>query len=74
MGYTGPPSSTPPPSGWRPARMVQPAPPRELPPQDHAGIDADEARARTLTLGLALVAGAIIVIVLCALCGRAAFS
>jgi hypothetical protein len=52
---------------------VQPAPPRQLPAQDHAGIDADEVRARTLTLGFALIAGAIIVIVMCALCGRALF-
>ena len=71
--YEGPPVSTPPPTGWSPARIVQPAPPRQLPAQDHTGIDADEVRARTLTLGFALIAGAIIVIVMCALCGRALF-
>jgi hypothetical protein len=64
---------TPPPYAWQPAHVVEPAPPRSLPVQDHPAIDADEARARTLTYGLAAVAGAVLLIVLCALCGRTLF-
>ena len=70
-GYAGPPASTPPPPGWRPQFVVQPAPPRQLPAQDHADLDAQERSARTLTYGIGLVAGAILLIVLCAICGRA---
>jgi len=44
-----------------------------LPTQDHAAIDDQEAQARSLTRGLAMVAGAIMLIVLCALCGRLMF-
>jgi hypothetical protein len=71
--YQGPPPMTPPPAGWRPPHIVQPVPPRNLPRQDHGAIDEQEARARTLTQGMAMVAGAILLIVLCALCGRALF-
>jgi hypothetical protein len=71
--YAGPPPSAPPPPGWRPELVVQPSPPRPLPPQDHADLDAREQSARTLTYGIGLVAGAILLIVLCALCGRALF-
>jgi hypothetical protein len=69
--YQGPPTTTPPPTGWRPARLVEPPPPRRLPAQDHAHIDDEEARARTLTRGVGLVVAAILVIVACVLCGRA---
>jgi hypothetical protein len=41
--------------------------------QDHRRLDDEEARARTLTMGLGLVAGALLVILLCAVCGRALF-
>jgi len=71
--YQGPPPTTPPPPGWHPVRIVEPAPPRRLPPQDHERIDEEEARARTLTQGVGIVVGAILVIVLFALCGRALF-
>jgi hypothetical protein len=71
--YAGPPTMTPPPPAWQPQRIVEPAPPRRLPPQDHAAIDADEARARTLTYGVGILAGAVLVILLCALCGRLLF-
>jgi hypothetical protein len=71
--YHGPPMSAPPPAGWRPPHVVEPAPPRRLPEQDHAAIDEQEARARTLSLGFAIVAGAVMVIVLCAVCGRTLF-
>jgi hypothetical protein len=73
QGYQGPPRTTPPPTGWRPPHVIQPAPPRRLPEQDHAAIDEDEARARTLTRGLAMVAGALLLVVLCSLCGRTLF-
>jgi hypothetical protein len=72
-GYEGPPPTTPPPYGWQPERIVEPAPPRRLPAQDHTAIDAAEARARTLTYGVGVVVGAILLIVLCGLCGRALF-
>lgn len=72
-GYTGPPPNTPPPHDWRPEFIVQPAPPRPLPAQNHAEIDAREQSARTLTYGIGLVAGALLLIVLCALCGRVLF-
>ena len=72
-GYQGPPSSNAPPADWRPPQVYQPAPPRRLPDQDHAAIDDDEARARTLTRGLAMVAGALLLVVLCSLCGRTLF-
>jgi hypothetical protein len=52
---------------------VQPAPPRRLPAQNHGAIDDDEAKARTLTRGLGLLVGAILLILLCALCGRVLF-
>jgi hypothetical protein len=68
--YHGPPPTTPPPAGWRPAHIVEPPPPRHLPAQDHARIDDEEARARTLTRGVGLVVAAVLVIVLCVLCGR----
>jgi hypothetical protein len=59
-----------PPAGWRPPYIVEPAPPRWLPSQDHERLDQDEARARTLTQGIAIVAAAIMVILMCAICGR----
>jgi hypothetical protein len=73
LRYQGPPLSNPPPAGWRPTRIVEPAPPRRLPEQNHAGMDEQEARARTLSLGLAIVASAVLVIILCAVCGRTLF-
>jgi len=73
LAYVGPPPMTPPPSGWRPPRVVAPADPRHLPRQDHNRIDDDEARARTLTNGVGILVGAILVIALCALCARAFF-
>jgi hypothetical protein len=72
-GYAGPPQTAPPPVGWRPQFFVQPAPPRELPAQDHAGLDAVERSARTLTYGVGMVAGAVLLIVMCALCSRVLF-
>jgi hypothetical protein len=71
--YQGPPVSAAPPADWRPQQVVEPVPPRQLPEQDHAAIDDRESRARTLTVGLAIVAGAVMLIVLCAVCGRSLF-
>lgn len=67
--YTGPPPSTPPPPGWRPPVVVQPPPPRRLPDQDQARLDAQEQTARTLTYGVAMVAGAIMLILTLLVCG-----
>jgi hypothetical protein len=63
----------PPPAGWRMAHIIKPAPARQLPPQEHDRIDADEAKARTLTYGIGIVASAVLLILLCALCGRILF-
>jgi hypothetical protein len=71
--YTGPPRGTPPPPDWRPRLLVQPQPPRPLPPQDLAALDAQEREARTITYGIGLVAGAVLLIVLLVLCGRTLF-
>jgi hypothetical protein len=51
----------------------EPSPPRELPPQDHSELDTAEQSARTVTLGVGMVAGAILLIVICALCSRVLF-
>lgn len=53
--------------------VVRPAPPRALPRQDHQDLDAKERSARTLTLGVGMVAAAIMLILLCAQCARALF-
>lgn len=62
-----------PPADWRPPLVVQPPAPRTLPAQDHSALDAQEQTARTLTLGIALLAGAVIVVLLLLICGRALF-
>jgi len=64
---------TPPPSGWHPPHVVEPARPRHLPVQDHARIDDAEARARSVTLGIGVVVGVLVLVVLCTMCGRALF-
>jgi hypothetical protein len=58
---------------WQPQRIVLPPPPRILPEQDHETIDADEARARTLTYGIGILAAVVGTLLLCALCGRLLF-
>lgn len=70
MSYTGPPRSIPPPPDWRPPTVVQPAPPRTLPPQDHDALDAAERTARRVTWVVGTVAGVAAVFVLCLLAGR----
>jgi hypothetical protein len=64
---------TPPPSGWRPPHLVRPAEPRRLPAQNHARIDDEEARARTVTLGIGIVVAAIFLATMCTLCARVLF-
>jgi hypothetical protein len=71
--YLPPPPMNAPPTGWRPVRIVEPAPPRTLPPQNHAAIDADEARARELTRTFGIVAAVGLAVLLLLLCGRAIF-
>jgi hypothetical protein len=51
--------------------LVQVPPPRPLPPQDLDALDTEEQQARTVTYGVAMVAGAILLVVLFVLCGRA---
>ena len=62
--YSGPPPNTRPPRGWQVPQVVTPAPPRELPRQDHRALDAEESRARTLTHGVGILAGALMFVVL----------
>jgi hypothetical protein len=71
--YTGPPATLPPPPGWHPPIVVEPAPPRPLPEQNHELIDIQEQSARTLTLGVAMLAGAVMLVLVFLLCGRALF-
>jgi hypothetical protein len=52
---------------------MQPASPRTLPTQDPDRLDAEEQSARTLTYGVAMVAGAVMVLLVLVLCGRALF-
>lgn len=61
---------SPPPTGWTPANVVEPPPPRQLPPQDHARIDEEESQARAITVGVGMVAAAVMLVALCAICGR----
>jgi hypothetical protein len=72
-GYSGPPPTSPPPPGWRPPVVSLPPPPRRLPDQDLNALDESEASARTLTYGLAMIAGAVLVVVSCLLCSRVLF-
>jgi len=65
--YRPPPPIEAPPEWWRPAQVVPPVPPRELPDSDHSAIDAAEYRARVVTLLVftaALIALAVLLIVL----------
>jgi hypothetical protein len=52
---------------------VQPLPPRQLPAQDPAGIDQSERSARTMTYGVGMIAGAVLLILTCLLCSRLIF-
>ncbi|RLP93905.1 hypothetical protein EAD89_05360 [Micromonospora sp. BL4] len=72
-GYEGPPPSVPPPAGWRPPVHLEPAPPRRLPPQDMADLDAAEQRAQRITYGFGAAVGVVLVVLLCLLCSRVIF-
>ena len=71
--YTGAPRSAPPPQGWRPPLVVQPAPPRKMPEQDLERLDREEQAAAILTKGIGLFAGAVIIALLLVFCGRVIF-
>jgi len=66
-------ASAPPPADWRPRTLIQVPTPRSLPAQDSDALDAAERAARTTTYGVGMVAGAVLLIVLFVLCGRALF-
>ncbi|MCG5459164.1 hypothetical protein PSH03_004931 [Micromonospora sp. PSH03] len=72
-GYSGPPPSVPPPAGWRPPVHLQAAPPRQLPPQDMAELDAAEQRSQRVTYGFGAAAGVVLLVLLCLLCSRVIF-
>lgn len=72
-GYVGPPPAAPPPPDWRPEVVSPPSPPRRLPDQDLEALDSDERSARTLTYGIAMMAGAVMVVLSCLLCSRVLF-
>ncbi|MEO3771458.1 hypothetical protein [Micromonospora sp. B9E7] len=72
-GYAGPPPSVPPPTDWRPPVHLRPAPPRRLPPQDMAGLDAAEQRSQRVTYGFGAAAGVVLVFLVCLLCSRIIF-
>jgi len=71
--YSGPPPTNPPPAGWRPPIVATPPRPGRLPAQDHDRIDVEEQAARTLTQGIGLVVGAILLVLMLLLCARALF-
>ncbi|MFI1991285.1 translation initiation factor 2 [Actinoplanes sp. NPDC020271] len=71
--YPGPPPTDPPAPHWRPPTIATPPPPRHMPAQNMDAIDEAERSARTVTYGVGLVAGAIALILICLLCGRALF-
>ncbi|MEV0649702.1 translation initiation factor 2 [Phytomonospora sp. NPDC050363] len=69
--YDGPPRATPPPRGWRVPVVVNAAPPRTMPAQDHAAADAAERSARTFSVGLGILFGAVMLILLLVVIVRA---
>jgi hypothetical protein len=71
--YGGPPPSNPPPANWRPPLVQRPVPPRQLPEQDHDRLDVEEQAARTLSQGIGMVAGAVLLVLMLILCARALF-
>lgn len=71
--YQGPPRAPQVPGAWRPPTVIQPPAARSLPAQDADVLDAAERRARTITHGVGMIAGAILLLVLAVLCGRLIF-
>ena len=72
-GYTPPPPTVAPPSGWRPLQVINPPVPRSLPPQNHAAIDAAEENARTLTRTVGIMAAVVGIFIMMLLLGRLIF-
>jgi hypothetical protein len=68
--YQGPPPMVAPPAGWRPTVEYEVQPPRPLPPQDHAAIDAEERRARTVSYAVAIGMGGVLILMAFVLCTR----
>ncbi len=68
VGYEGPPRPAQPPPYWSTPVVQQPPAARELPPQDHERLDAQEQAARTVTYGVAMLAGAVAFILLLVIC------
>jgi hypothetical protein len=58
------------PPSWTPPVHVPVTPPREMPAQDDARMDAEERSARTVSQGVGLVGAAIVVILIFVLCAR----
>ena len=61
------------PGTWHPPTVIQPPEARKLPAQDENALDAAERQARTVTHGIGLIAGAILLLLLVVLCGRLIF-
>jgi hypothetical protein len=70
QGYQPPPPIVAPPPSWRPARIVPPVPPRELPQTDHEAVDAQEQRARVVTRAVLAATLLALVVLLVILHGR----
>jgi hypothetical protein len=68
--YTGPPTSTPPPKGWRPPVVVPTPPPREMPSQDQDAMDASERSTRVVTYGVGIFAAAVVLVLVFIVCAR----
>ena len=68
--YTGPPTSTPPPKGWRPPVVVPTPPPREMPSQDQDAMDANERSTRVVTYGVGIFAAAVVLVLVFIVCAR----
>lgn len=71
--YSGPPKQAPASPHWRPPVVSQPPAPRTMPVQDERAIDASEGAARSMTLGVGMVVGAIALVLMCLLCARMIF-
>lgn len=71
--YGGPPKAPVVPGNWRPPTLIQAPAARRMPTQDDTAMDAAERQARTVTHGMAMVAGAALLLVIAVLCGRLIF-
>ena len=68
--YSPPPPTVAPPIGWRPAEVLTTAPPRALPEQDQAAIDAAEQAAHRFSVAVGAVAAVVLTILFAILCGQ----